>query len=223
MNEFLLLFHAILASAITLIAAKLGKEALTGVICMQFVLANIFICKQINLFGLAVTSSDAYFISSALGLNLLREYFGKSAAQKGLQASIFCSTILPIMSSIQLWYQPNTFDSSHCHFLAILASTPRIIFASFFSYGVSQIIEYLFYGWLQKAFSNKHIIFRNIMSLSLVQFIDTVLFSFVGLYGIVGNIGQLIVFSYLIKLITIGLETPVLGLTKKFNWLKKHE
>jgi uncharacterized PurR-regulated membrane protein YhhQ (DUF165 family) len=48
----------------------------------------------------------------------------------------------------------------------------------------------------------------NALSLSLSQFLDTVLFSMLGLYGIVSAITEIILVSYSIKLLAIANTLP---------------
>jgi uncharacterized integral membrane protein (TIGR00697 family) len=48
------------------------------------------------------------------------------------------------------------------------------------------------------------------------QAIDTVFFSFLGLYGIVSNISDIILASYLIKILAILLATPFVAFARKF-------
>jgi uncharacterized PurR-regulated membrane protein YhhQ (DUF165 family) len=48
----------------------------------------------------------------------------------------------------------------------------------------------------------------------VTQLLDTILFSLLGLYGLVANIWQIIIISYLIKLFAIGIATPLVGFSK---------
>ena len=72
MNELIFLSQIFLISASTLAALYIGKEALISLICLQCVLANIFVLKEITLCGLTATGSDAFTVGIVLGLNLLQ-------------------------------------------------------------------------------------------------------------------------------------------------------
>ena len=54
------------------------------------------------------------------------------------------------------------------------------------------------------------------MSLFVTQLLDTILFSFLGLYGLVENILHIIVVSFLVKVAVILSSVPLMTLAKKF-------
>ena len=84
MNE-LVFFTSILAvSTFSLGVLSLGKEALVAFICLQGLLSNLFVTKQIMLFGLDVTSSDIFAVGTILSLNLLQEYYGPQIVKKAI-------------------------------------------------------------------------------------------------------------------------------------------
>lgn len=90
MNELFLLIHTLIISIAALIALKLGKHCLIAFIAAQSILANLFVVKQITLFGFNGTASDAFMIGSIFGLHLLQEYYGTKEAQNSVKISFFC-------------------------------------------------------------------------------------------------------------------------------------
>jgi len=82
MNECIFLFHIIAILVFTLLSFRLGKMALGSWLCIQVLCANLFVMKQVVLFGFHVTCSDVFAIGSILSLNLLQEYFGPKEAKK---------------------------------------------------------------------------------------------------------------------------------------------
>jgi uncharacterized integral membrane protein (TIGR00697 family) len=73
----------------------------------------------------------------------------------------------------------------------------------------------LLYGWLKKRCDNRYLVMRTALSLTLCQLLDTILFSYIGLYGIVDNINHIIIVSYCIKLAAVGIALPCVALSKK--------
>ena len=102
-------------------------------------------------------------------------------------------------------------------YLSVLKFMPRIALASIFVYFLVQRIDCWFYGFLRKKFNNKFFIARNICSVFSTQFLDTVLFSFLGLYAIAGSILNIIAMSFTIKIVVIFVSTPFLSLSKKIS------
>ncbi len=223
MNELIFIAHSTLIAFTALAAAYFGKEALTTFVTVTYILANLFVIKQITLFGLQVTATDAFIIGSVLALNLLNEYFGKESARKALWIAFGSTILVTILSQIHLTYVPNQFDESHHYFVQLFSATPRIVIASLFAYLVSQQCENHLYSFLKFRFNGNYLVLRNYMSMSLSQLIDTVLFSFLGLYGIVEQVIDIIIVSYAIKLIAIFIISPLIWATKFYMKRKPHE
>jgi uncharacterized integral membrane protein (TIGR00697 family) len=215
-NELIFLGYIAIVSGSALIALRLGKEALVSLICVQWVLANLFVTKQITLCGLNATTSDALAVGATLCLNLVQEYFGKELAQKTIIIG-FCSTLFyTALSFLQVLYIPSTYDTAHIHFCALLAPMPRIVLASVFTYLIVQQIDFYLFGFLKKRMVNRSLTVRNYISVSITQLIDTVLFSFLGLYGLVASIRDIIVISYGVKLVILVIAAPCLALSHYF-------
>ena len=216
MNETLFLFHVILVMGFGFAALRMGKSALTSWIALQAVLANLFVLKQICFFGFHVTCSDVFAIGSIFGLNLLREYFGKEAANKALWASFFAMLFFVVMAQIHLIYLPSPFDTAHASFNAILSPSPRLLAASIAVFFVVQQIDLRLFGWLKERCAGVPLVFRNGVSLATTQFLDTFLFSILGLWGLVAHFFDIIAISFLIKLLVIALMSPLVHFSKRF-------
>lgn len=213
-NEILFIFHSGIIALSALISLYLGPLALSAFVCIQCILANLFVIKQTTLFGFNATCSDVFTIGATFGLNLLQEYYGKEPARKTIMINFFLLVFYVVVSHIHLLYAPSAYDTTQASFAHLLDFMPRIVIASFTVYFISQMCDYSVYGFLKKIFANKYLTIRNYFSIALCQLVDTVLFSFLGLYGIVENIGQVIVVSYAVKLVSIVLITPFIGLSK---------
>lgn len=209
MNEYLFLAQVIIISATNLIALRFGKEALITLLCLQALLANIFVTKQTLLFGLCVTCTDAFIIGCDLSLNLLQEYSGRKVAKKAIWISFASMLFYLVISQIHLLYLPAPIDTMHGYFQMICGFAPRIVVASLAAYLTAIKVEYYLYQRLMTLFDGKHVILRNYLSIAVSQLVDTILFSVLGLYGLVDNIAHIMILSYIIKLSTIFLATPL--------------
>jgi queuosine precursor transporter len=214
MNEYIFIAHTIIIAAFALGSLALGRSALVAFVCICCIIANLFVVKQITLFGLTATCADAFTVGATIGLNLLQEYFGKEIAKKTIWINFFLLIFYALLSQIHLFYIPTIADTAQQHFLPLLSLMPRIVVASFTVYLFTQMADYYLYGILKKTFHDKYIIIRNYASIALCQLLDTVLFSFLGLYGIIEDIWQVIIISYIIKLISIIIATPFVGFSR---------
>jgi len=215
MNELIFILHTIIIAGFALGALALGSSALVAFVCIQCILANLFVIKQITLFGLTATCADAFTVGATIGLNLLQEYFGKEITKKTIWINFFLLIFYAIISQIHLLYIPDATDTAQQHFMPILQLMPRIVVASFSVYLFTQMADYYLYGILKKTFQSKYIVLRNYASIALCQLLDTILFSFLGLYGIIDNIGEVIIISYSVKLVSIIIATPFVSFSRK--------
>jgi uncharacterized integral membrane protein (TIGR00697 family) len=98
---------------------------------------------------------------------------------------------------------------------------PRIIVASLTAYFVSQNLDCWLYAKLQEKFKHKNFTLKNYISVSITQLLDTVIFTFLGLYKLnssfesINTMYQIIFVSYTIKITTILISAPVLAIFKK--------
>ncbi len=212
MNEYIFIFQLFLILFSLLGSVYLGKEALFIWLVLQELLANIFVIKQIELFGFTVTGSDAFAVGSIFTLNLLQEFYGKKEAQRAIRISFCAMLFYTLLAQVHLQWQASPFDQSHLAYTIILGPSPRILLASITVFFLIQQVDMFFFHWLKRLFKGKSLSLRTACSLVLSQFFDTVLFSFFALFGIVESISDLITLSFLIKCIAIALFTPFAGI-----------
>ena len=212
-NEILFLIHSCACAVSALGALWLGPSALVGLTCMFGIIANIFVSKQITLFGFETIATDAFIVGSIFCLNMLQEHFGRAWALKAIAANFYVTVVYLIFSLLHIAYIPNAFDIMHLHFEAILVPMPRIIVSSVIVYLISQYLDAVIFGYLKRLFNGKYLPLRNIVSMSVSQLVDTVLFSYVALYGSVHSVISIIIVSYTVKMIVIALTAPFTGLS----------
>lgn len=207
-NELIFVAQSLVISGAALGALRFGSQALVAFICLVCILANLFVTKQIMLFGLNATSSDAFTIGATLGLNLLQEYYGRAITRKTIWINFFLLIFYAVMSQIHLLYVPSSFDSAQPHFVALLSLMPRLAAASLTVYMIAQSADYLLFGFFKRITRGRFLIVRNYASMLISQLLDTILFSFLGLYGVIDNLGEIIIISYAIKIVAIAISAP---------------
>lgn len=149
MNELIFIFHALLVTGCALGALKLGKEALISLIVHLAILSNLFVTKQITLFGFQATPTDALTIGLVLSLNLLQEYYGQAITKKAIWISFLGSLTYTLLSQLHLVYTPNAADWTQSHALSLFGVMPRIMFASLTTYFLVQRIDCMLYDLLK--------------------------------------------------------------------------
>lgn len=225
LNEIIFFLYILFISSSLLLALFISKEALVSLISLQVILSNLFVIKEIELFNLTATASDAFAIGVTLGLNLIQEYFSKKEATKAVFISFYLAIFYFIVSKLHLLYISTLENISVSEaFNIILGSNSRIIISSLIVYLIVENLDCIIYGYLINKLKKRYFILRNYGSIIITQFLDTVLFSFLALYKLnesfnsVGSIVQIIIVSYTIKLIAVFISAPYLVFSKKiFN------
>lgn len=214
MNEALFFLQILLIVGFAFGAFKLGKEALIAWVAVQALIANLFVLKQITLLGLDVTASDAFAIGSLLGLNFLQEYFNREEANKATWICFFFMFFFALVSQVHLLFRPSSFDTTQPAYLAILSASPRLMIASMSVFLIVQQFDIRFFAFLKTALPKAGFALRAGIVLVISQFLDTFLFSFAGLYGIVASVVDIMIISFAVKLIVIFCFTSFVKLAK---------
>ncbi len=206
MNEIILLGQIAIVTGACFGAARYGKEALVSLIALQAVIANLLVLKQVHLFGLHVTCSDAFAVGTILALNLLQDRFGREASQKATWIAFGSMLFFAVVTQIHLLYTPSQTDTMQVHYLALLNPAPRLFAASLAAFFIVLQVDIRLYGWLKFKFPDWTFTARSVLSLLFTQALDTALFSVLGLWGLVDSIWNIFIFSYFMKVLVIGVS-----------------
>ncbi|PKN03248.1 hypothetical protein CVU75_03255 [Candidatus Dependentiae bacterium HGW-Dependentiae-1] len=214
MNELIFLLQIASICLGLLGAYKLGPHALVSFVCLCAVLANLFVLEQISLFGLSVTAADAFAVGAMIALNMLQEKEGTANAQKALIISFWGLIFYALVTQLHLAYLPSIYDTTAPAYQALLKFMPRLTLASLAAYFLSQKLNILLYA-LMRTRMRRFLMLRNYTTLLISQLADTLVFTFIGLHGLVPNLWTIILFSYSVKIVTIALATPCVALAKR--------
>lgn len=220
-NFYTLLFQIGICCGLSLVALRVGEKCLNSWLCLLAVAMNLFVTKQITLLGLDVTASEALAVSYLLGLSLIQEYYGREAARKHVFTAFLCCVGFLFLTQTHLFFHPNKYDMMHGHFEALFKPMPRLILASMVSFFMIQLVDIALFSFLQYKTNGRHLTMRTGMCLVLSQIMDTVIFSYLGLYGLVENLSHVMLVSFAIKTATIFLSLPYVSFSKRIISFKQ--
>lgn len=206
-NELIFIAHTLLCASAVVLCARIGRSLLIAYLCLLGVLANLFVLKTMTLFGLTATCSDMYMVAMVLGLNVVQEWWGKEQAQKTIYYGFGALIAYTIFCLFQLSYTPALTDTHTGFYQELLGHMPRITAASLIAYFVSLQCDRVLYGFLRTRLSWS-VTRASTFSMIISQTGDTILFSFLALYGTLRGIGSIIMVSLIIKGCAIMLMTP---------------
>ncbi|WP_213318324.1 queuosine precursor transporter [Chlamydiifrater volucris] len=211
MNEGIFFIQIVFLLAAGLFFVYLGKLWVSAWVTFLTLISNIFVTKQVTMFSLDVTATDVYIIGLLTVVNLFREFYGSDEARRVLQISWVLSIAYLITSRLHAAMVPSVHDQSQEHFIFLLSPALRLTMASLGALVLSQVTEEKTFLLLKKVFGGRFFGVRSAVSMILSQVVDTVFFCFVGLYGLVAKVDDVIIMSLSAKTLGIILSMPILS------------
>lgn len=221
MNELLLSGSVILIYGAVLLAYRFfGKTGLYAMTAITTVLANIEVLIIVEGFGMEQTLGNVMFASTFLITDILSENEGKKSASRAVWIGVFSSLTMLAFTQYWLLYTPAETDWASEHIRAIFSTTPRMLFASFLAYVISQRFDvwlyHRFWDMTSRLTGSKTSLLwlRNNGATLISQVLNTLIFTFTAFYGWYDteSLIHIMLSSYLIFIVTSLLDTPVVYL-----------
>jgi len=199
---------------------KTGIYAWT-VICT--IAANIEVLILVHAFGLDTTLGNVLFASSFLATDIMSEIYGKKEANKCVKIGIAANVIFILISQSWFLYLPAEGDTMATPIRTVFANTPRVMISSLIAYVVCEIYDVWAYHFIwtktEKKFGDKkkYLWLRNNGSTLVSQLINVIVFNLLAFLGVFPSsvLIQILVFGYLIFIVTSIVDTPFLYLARK--------
>lgn len=205
-----LLITMTIACGFAALSKHLGPEILIGVFAGSLVIA-IVVAGKIGLIDFAgqYGLSASIFVYSATFLltDVLSEVYGKTMARKAVYAGLLCYPMLIVTTQFSIHWTPHPLYENQEQFELIMGNTFRIVIASLCAYLASQLNDVWAFHFIRSKTGEKWFWLRNNLSTWMSQAIDTVIFYTIAFYGVF-PVGQLIIITYIAKIIIALVDTP---------------
>jgi queuosine precursor transporter len=217
MNEAIFFLQTFVALLAVLLAARMGLVWLIALLCTMLVLMNLFVLKQMDLFGMELTGGNVLYGAVFLATDLLAEHWGKRQAYRAVRIGFCVSLFAMVMGRLIVLFEPNAFDAEMGGgeaLATLLTPQWRIVSASMVTYLLVQHLDVFLYEWWRRRTKGKALWLRNNGSTWVSQAADTVLFTVLAFAGMGFPIWNMIFFTYILKVSLAILDTPFLYLSK---------
>ncbi len=196
-----------------------GKAGLYMVIVASVITANIQVLKTVRLFGLVSTLGNVIYGCVFLATDILSEVYGKKSAQRGVWLGFAGMVLVTVWMQISLIFIPDASDFAQESLETIFGIMPRIMAGSILAYLLSQHHDVLAFHYWKNKTEGRFLWLRNNASTMVSQFIDTVTFSLVALWGVfeIDIWWQILLTTYLMKWIVAVVDTPFIYLAKRLS------
>lgn len=217
-NELLWVGFLLLQFVLLVITYKLfGLTGLYVWIGFAIVAANIQVIKMVDLFSMDATLGNIMYGSIFLATDLINEKYGKKKAHKAVFIGFMMMVSFTLITQVSLLFTPNESDFANDSLMTIFSLLPRLTLGSLLAYLVSQTIDVALFSKLKAKYNSKSQLWiRNNGSTIISQAIDTAVFTFIAFWNVVPAdvFVSMLIFSYIIKVVTSILDTPFVYLMR---------
>ena len=215
MNIILGFFNVIAVFSIVVAVEKFfKKEGLLVYVSISTIIANILVCKSIELMGYVTCMGSIMFASNFLATDILCEKYSKEDGKKAVIMAAVSQAIFIFVIQFALLYSPSSVDMMNDNMKELFALNLRVGLSSLFMFVVSNLFDIHIYDRLKKRYPNKLWLRNNvatIVSNCAENYIFTFL-AFAGIYDLVTIVSIASVGS-IIELVIAVLDTPFLYLS----------
>ncbi len=219
-NELLWLIFMIFDLSAVIVAFRIwGKNGLYAMIAASVIICNIQVLVLVKMFGIVATLGNIVYASIFLSTDILSECYGKREARKGVWIGFFCLFWASIAMQFAIRFVPEAADIMMPHLKEIFGLLPRVALASVVAYLISQHHDIWAFHFIRKRTEGRYLWLRNNLSTLVSQLIDSVVFTLGAFYGVYeqNELLQIIVTTYLFKLLVAGVDTPFIYLARKLK------
>ena len=218
----LILFWILLVSSFSIVGAYYARkynrpDALIALYVTAVIFANLTASKAVTFdFGftqLFTPVAVLIFAITFLLTDIVNERFGRKETQRMILIALFAQVATVLFSYLIVKSEPAPFFQNQQAFESIFGSVPRIIFASFVAFFVSENFDAYIFHWFRKLTKGKHLWMRNAFSSLPAMFLDSVLVVFIAFYGVLPVIPLIIGLSVTKWLVGI-IDIPFMYLSR---------
>ena len=162
MNTLLLIGAIVLVfSALVGVKKLFGASGVIGYMGFATILANILICKSVDVLRLSATLGNVMFASNFLATDILTECYGVKTARKGVIFAILSAAGFLATTQIAMLFKPNELDIAQESFKTLFTLTPRITLASVALFAFSNYADINLYEFMRRKSNGKRMWLRN--------------------------------------------------------------
>ncbi len=204
---------------VTIIYRFFGKNGLYVVIVASIITANIQVVKTVEIFGFVATLGNVLYGSIFFATDILSEVYGKKAARRGVWLGFIGMLLMTLWMQLGLMFIPHASDFAQGSLSTIFGLMPRIAAGSMVAYLVSQHHDIWAFLYWKKRTKGRFLWLRNNASTMVSQAIDSIIFCSIALWGLYDTDTwlQILLSTYVMKLIVAAVDTPFLYLAKKIR------
>ena len=202
-------------SLVVLIEKYFKKEGLYVWLSIATILANITVCKIIDVLSFTTSLGNVLFASTFLATDIMSEKYSKEEAKKGVYLSVFSGITFIIITQLTLLFIPSSDDVVNESMKNLFSISIRTTAASMLMIFISNMEDIHLYNKLKDKYPNK-LWLRNNISTILCNCIENYFFNMLAFIGIlpISVIISIATTTTIIEILIAICDTPFLYLSK---------
>lgn len=199
---------------LVVVSRKFGKEGIFAWVGMAVVVANVLVCKSVNLFGLSATLGNVLFGTVFLATDILTERWGAKVARKAVWVGVSINIVAIILTQLAIQFVPNELDMVNDSMKNLFGLYPRVAIASCSMFIISNQLDIFLFEKIKKRTGGKMLWLRNNVATIISQCIENFLFyviAFAGIYSM-KDLVQMTLVCCAIEIVVSIVDTPFLYL-----------
>lgn len=217
MNIILGIISIVLCFGVIVLLEKLfKKEGLYIWISIATIIANILVCKTINLLGFTSSLGNIMFASVFLASDILTEKYGSEHSKKAVLLGMISAIIFVISTQISLIYIPDSTDLAQSSMSTLFGINLRTSIASLSMYFLSNIFGIWIFEKIKSKIPDKLWI-RNNVSTIIANCSENYCFAFIAFIGLmdIPTILSIATVGSILEIMIAICDTPFLYIATK--------
>ncbi len=201
--------------AVVLIDRIFKKEGLIVWVSIATIIANIVVCKTVNVLGLVSSLGNIMFASNFLATDIISEKYGKEVGRKAVLLGFVSTIIFVISTQIALVFVPDETDIVNDSMKTLFSFNLRTSVASVTMYLASNMLDIWLFDKIKQKIPEK-LWLRNNVATIISNCSENFFFAFLAFAGImdIPTILSIAFTGSIIEIIIALCDTPFLYLSK---------
>lgn len=202
--------------AVVLMEKFFKKEGLYVWVSIATIIANILVCKTVNIMGLTSSLGNIMFASNFLATDILSEKYGKKYSRKAVFLGLFSAIIFVFSTQIGLLYIPDSTDISQESMKVLFTFNLRTSIASLTMYAISNLLDIWLFEKIKEKVPDK-LWLRNNVATIISNCGENFFFNFLAFFGIfdMSTILSITLTGVIIESIIAICDTPFIYIARK--------
>ena len=206
-------------SLVVLIEKLFKKEGLYVWVSIATILANLTVCKMIDVFNFTTSLGNVIFASTFLATDIISEKYSAKEARKAVYLSMFAGITFIIITQLTLLFTPSSEDVVQGAMKTLFAINLRTSIASMGMFFIANMLDIYIYNKLKEKLPKKLWLRNNVATITC-NCIENYFFNtlaFIGIFSLPVII-SIATTTTIIEIVIAVCDTPFLYLSK--YWTK---